>query len=105
MDDGLELRTLGEFGGDFEWAVERDAGVEQRGDLFGEVQQVGGLGLASEAGDGEGEAAGLFGADEDGREALLAEFARGGAVVFDGEGAEAGASVGGQGFVVEDGHG
>ena len=95
-DDEAEVRAFGEFAGDGEGAVERDAGVEQGGEFLGEEEDVA---AASAAKAGSLSSKGFFGrdADVDGSESLLAQFAGDEFVGFAGEAAGAEFAIGGDG--------
>jgi hypothetical protein len=99
---GAERLSIGELGGDRNGAVERDAGVEQRGKFLGEKKNVFPA-PAMEGGKGDLDSFFLFEADVDGSESLAAQFVRDGLIGLGGERAGADFSVGGNGAEVESG--
>ena len=102
--DEAEPGGLGQFAGDVERAVERHAGVQQRGEFLGEEEDVAAL-ASGEGRELELEGFLRFQAHVDGRQALPAQFGGDPFVVFGMQGAGAEFAIGGDCFEVEASHG
>ena len=101
---GAKIAAIGELGHDRESAVERHAGVQQRGQLLGEEQHILAV-AAAESGKFEIKAGARPLAEPDIHrdQALAAQLAGHGLVVFGGKGARAGFAIGGDSAEKESG--